>query len=222
MHWGFTETYSYSLVSASQTDNSSLRLANPLSSEWEFLRQTLTPSHLQLVKENLGKTEELNLFEIANVYLPRKNDLPVEQLHLILTTTRDNPLYLKGIAQALLEQIAGLNPDDSLYHVTSHLNPACLTWEINLAALLPTASTHRLYRPISKYSPIVEDINVSLDRPYPDLVKKLKQISPLIRKVELIDVYAGKLTLRLTFHSDSKQLSSDDIAPLREKFSITS
>ncbi|KKW00508.1 MAG: hypothetical protein UY33_C0010G0029, partial [Candidatus Amesbacteria bacterium GW2011_GWA1_48_9] len=48
-------------------------------------------------------------------------------------------------------------------------------------------------------------------------IKSIQKISSLIKQIDLIDKFGDKLTLRLTFHSASRQLSSEDIAPLREK-----
>lgn len=204
-HWGFTETYTYSLV----PKDSGLKLKNPLSSEWTYLRTSL--SHSQVISENLGRVKELNLFEIANVYLPRKNDLPNEQLHLTISTTNTDQLKLKGIIEALQAELG----TDFNFEISTF--PTYISCELNLSKILPSATSLRKYIPISKFTPIVEDINVSLNTKYDTLINQIKKISPLIKQIDLIDKYGGKLTLRLTFHSDDHQLSSTEISPLREK-----
>lgn len=210
-HWGFTETYTYSLVS----QGSGLKLKNPLTADWVYLRTTLTPSHLEVITDNLGRVPEISLFEIANVYLPRKHDLPLEELHLLLSTTNSNVLRFKGIIETLLHQELGLDPKSALFDIITH--PVCLTCEINLSPLLPKFNLVKKFIPISKFSPIIEDININLTAGYTDLITQIKKISPLIKHIGLIDKYGSKLTLRLTFHSDTKQLSSADISPLRER-----
>ncbi|TSC87482.1 MAG: Phenylalanine--tRNA ligase beta subunit [Microgenomates group bacterium Gr01-1014_16] len=204
-YWGFTETYTYSLTPI----DTGLKLKNPLLSEWSYLRTSL--SHSQVISENLGRVKELNLFEIANVYIPRKNDLPIEELHLVISTTNSDFLKFKGVIEALQTEL-GTNFQ---FEIATH--PTYLSCEINLAKILPIATGLRKFTPISKFSPIIEDINVALNTKYDTLINQIKKISPLIKQIDLIDKYGDKLTLRLSFHSDSKQLSSEDIAPLRKK-----
>ncbi len=61
-----------------------LRVANPMSSEQEYLRTTLRASMLQTLASNLSQAEGiLALFEVARVYLPRRDELPSEPEHLV-------------------------------------------------------------------------------------------------------------------------------------------
>lgn len=207
VHWGFTETYTYSLTSK----DTGLKLKNPLSSDWTYLRTSL--SHSQVISENLGRVKELNLFEVSNVYQPRKNDLPVEELHLTLSTTNTDFLKLKGTIEALQTELG----NNFSFEIFTH--PMYISCEINLIKVLPMATQLRKFTPISKFSPVIEDINVTLTAKYDTLINQIKKISPLIRQVDLIDKYGDKLTLRLTFHSDTKQLSSSDLTGIRETLS---
>ncbi|MEK7163747.1 MAG: phenylalanine--tRNA ligase beta subunit-related protein, partial [Patescibacteria group bacterium] len=199
-HWGFTESYTYSLVDK----DTGLKLKNPLSSEWTYLRTNLANSHLKIIDENLGRIPELNFFEIANVYIPH------EELHLILSTTNKDYSRLKGIIEALLLKI-GVTTE---IKIVEHSD--CLTCEINLQKILQLATTIKKYTPISKFSPIIEDINITLTESYDSLIAKIKSISPLIKNIEFIEKYGDKLTLRITYHDNNRQLSNEDIASVRE------
>lgn len=199
-HWGFTESYTYSLVDK----DSGLKLKNPLSSEWECLRTNLTNSHIKIISENIGKVAELNFFEIANVYLPK------EELHLILSTSNKDSSRLKGFIEALFMELG----TKIKFSIISHSN--CLTCEMNLHEVLKSATTVKKFIPISKFSPIIEDVNVKLTNDYEKLIEKIKSYSKLINKIDFVDVYENKLTLRITYHDKSRQLSTVDIAPIRE------
>jgi phenylalanyl-tRNA synthetase beta chain len=79
-YWGFTEVYSYSMVSEELFEGSpaeAVEISNPLSEEWIYLRKTLVPSLLKIISENKNR-EIIKIFEIANVYNKRSNDLPKE------------------------------------------------------------------------------------------------------------------------------------------------
>lgn len=199
-HWGFTETYTYSLVDK----DTGLKLKNPLSSDWTYLRTNLTNSHLKIIAENLGRVPELNFFEIANVYLP------LEQLHLILSTTNKDYPKLKGYIEALQHELGTKFEFEIVTHET------CLTCEINLQKVLISATTIKRFTQISKFSPIIEDINITLTESYDKLIAKIKSVSPLIKNVEFMDKYGDKLTLRITYHDAKRQLSNEDIASVRE------
>jgi len=57
-----------------------LRVANPITTEQEYLRTTLRPGLLKILAAN-EKHEEgsIRLFEIGKIYLPREGDLPQER-----------------------------------------------------------------------------------------------------------------------------------------------
>lgn len=86
---GLNEVITYSFVSASMMEkmgfdlSRALRLWNPLTSDYEYMRTSLVPSLLDVVAKNQENFPEVKIFEIANVYYPRKNDLPKEESNLI-------------------------------------------------------------------------------------------------------------------------------------------
>ncbi len=114
-HLGLNEVINYSMISKQMIENSLLRtedhlkLNNPISEEIEYLRLYLTPSLLKNVKDNEGKKDELRFFEIAKVYEPRPNDLPIEKYHLIITVNTSIE-ELKGMIAALFEEMNIANP----------------------------------------------------------------------------------------------------------------
>jgi phenylalanyl-tRNA synthetase beta chain len=95
-----------------------LRLRNPLSADRAYLRQTLLPSLLRTLRENLRFQERVAIFEIGAVYLPVDGQLlPDEPLRLGVAMTgpreprswlpdrQTTPLGfydLKGVVEAML------------------------------------------------------------------------------------------------------------------------
>jgi phenylalanyl-tRNA synthetase beta chain len=65
-----------------------VRLRNPISSEREVMRHSVLASVLEVVAKNLQHTEDVRLFEIGTVYLPKEGrPLPEEQPRLALVIT---------------------------------------------------------------------------------------------------------------------------------------
>jgi phenylalanyl-tRNA synthetase beta chain len=96
---GLTETISYALTSLDSINrarvtepaanlNNYIRVANPISQEREFLRQSLLPSLLETLRTNGRYRQRMLLFEIGRVYLPQPGEeLPLEQRRLSIALT---------------------------------------------------------------------------------------------------------------------------------------
>ncbi|HBJ30571.1 MAG TPA: hypothetical protein DDY93_04285, partial [Dehalococcoidia bacterium] len=90
---GMQETISYSpttldnlsKVDALDESNPPLRIANPQSSEWEYMRTSLRSSILNTLGSNrrIAQSDGIRIFEVARVYLPRQEakerELPTEK-----------------------------------------------------------------------------------------------------------------------------------------------
>ena len=105
-YWGFTEIYSYSLVSEDMFQgpiSDAVKLKNPLTEDMEYLRNSLVPSLLNVLDENKDRVE-VKIFELANIYNKKAANLPEEKLMLAgLIKKRDaNFFVLKGIVEQLL------------------------------------------------------------------------------------------------------------------------
>ncbi|MBC7222845.1 MAG: phenylalanine--tRNA ligase subunit beta [Anaerolineae bacterium] len=97
-----------------------IRLANPLTAEREFLRQTLMNGLLETAWANLRHEERVALFEVGSVYLPKEGELLPEEprrVGIVLAGPRE-PLHwqrkdvqpldyfdLKGVVEALLGRL---------------------------------------------------------------------------------------------------------------------
>ena len=128
---GLTEVITYSLTnleSVAKLDPEQkavdpspyIRLANPLSSEREYMRRTLMNSLLETLRDNLRFTDRVALFEIARVYLTQAGqELPEEprRLSIVISGPRHPVTWsgtsserldfydLKGIVETLLDHL---------------------------------------------------------------------------------------------------------------------
>jgi phenylalanyl-tRNA synthetase beta chain len=109
---GFDEALTLSVVdeqtSAAMspwTDAEPLRSRMPVIRGADCLRRSLVPSLLGVRRTNQSLSNpEIELFEIAKVYLPRAGDLPQEELLLAVTSGRDYPA-VKGVIEAIVGEL---------------------------------------------------------------------------------------------------------------------
>ena len=94
---GMQETISYSpttlqnldAVDALDESNPPLRIANPLSREWEYMRTSLRSNILNTLSHNrrIAQGEGIRIFEVGRVYIPKpeagERDLPEEREMLV-------------------------------------------------------------------------------------------------------------------------------------------
>lgn len=105
--WGYTELYTYSMISSEQMDmfhldkTKTYRITNPLSNEWEYMRPTLLPSMLSAIKENMGRQKNLTLFELSMVYDWKPASPPQETPMLLMAYTGNAFFTAKGLAEHL-------------------------------------------------------------------------------------------------------------------------
>lgn len=125
---GLQEIVTYSFISEraikrlGQNTADFLEIANPLSQEQQYLRSSMLPSHLDMVKNNQTYKKEFICFEVARTYRPTKDgELPQEVWQLGVTATGpDSALRLKSV----LDNVAhffraelGYSPDNESPHV---------------------------------------------------------------------------------------------------------
>jgi len=136
-NWGFTEVYTYSMQSRKLIKKTGLnpekclRISNPLTKNWEYMRTSLIPSILEIIALNQDNFDKIKVFELANIYLKKVQSLPEAKPILIGAITGENKFYeAKGIIEALLEELGIENSHFS--PLTSHLLP----WHPGKTALI--------------------------------------------------------------------------------------
>ncbi|MEI7512414.1 MAG: phenylalanine--tRNA ligase subunit beta [Candidatus Uhrbacteria bacterium] len=127
---GFTETMTYSFTSAEVQEKAGynpaklLRIANPLTADFEFMRTSLLPSLLQVIEQNQDRFRSQKLFELQRVYYPQPNALPDEQPELGVAILGGDEAWreAKGLVEGILSELAieGVtwkrNEDEPFWH----------------------------------------------------------------------------------------------------------
>jgi len=194
--WGFTEIYTYSMVAkdlvlaSGYPLASHLKIKNPLSDEWVYMRRSLVPSIMAVVESN--QRDMIRVFEMQNVFHPagKRSELPNEELQLVVATTTSYQ-ELKGVVDGLMTKLFLAN---ELYVVPTNVDQdgfgvgqtgeivvgkkrlgvmgqlkAKKMWvaKILMRELMALARTHPRYIPIKTTPPIREDLTFQVpDKTY--------------------------------------------------------
>jgi len=223
------------------------KIANPLSEEWVYMRPHLTPSVLMALKQNIHNAEELKLFELGMTYEYRIHDLPFEKSTLVVTWTGNKYFEAKGLAEEIFKlfgidfPVSKLDSKKSLamyndvylnlgeYGSVGEINPKILyalgidapvtRLFIDFSKLAANAQPTKTYKPIPKYPPIVEDLSFVVPEKFQigPLMSSLKATHHLVSDVTLLDVHEQTRTLHITYQNPEKNLTSEEIVPVRNK-----
>ena len=236
---GGTEVYTLSLVPYDFIKNNTLRISNPLGKETEYLRTSLRPSLIQAVDENIGVKEPLHLFEMANVYIPKKGNLPNEVMYLAGIFSCYDYREAKGIIESLLTEL-NINydfiPKDSEGFQASKcliIKSGIITlgkfgvlekidliyYEFDTQYLINSYKAYPSYKPLPKYPPQIEDITLILPErtKVGDLIQSIESVDTDICKVELHDIFKNAYTFRINYQNPKKTLTNEEVEIIRNK-----
>ena len=198
---GFDEAMTISAVDRKWVDifrpwssEEPLVVSTPVLRRADCLRQTLVPSLLSSRRTNETlSNSRINLFEIANIYLPQPGLLPDER-RMLAMSSGDDFFVVKGVVEALVAAVAPgsqfetTQQDDPFFApgrgarlslagqplgVLGEVSQSGLEHfelrngttiaEINLDRLVELAVPIRTVQPLSPYPPVGRDLNVVFD-----------------------------------------------------------
>lgn len=238
-YWGFTEVYTYPMVSeelAVKPVDQSVKIQNQLSDGMVYMRRSLIPSLQQVVKENLDH-DVIKIFEIANVYEKNGKNLPKQMLRLggLIRTSKVSFAEVKGYLEQLFEDTGVANTtwkllDGARYGATVFvgkeelgvveiIDETTIDFELDFAIFLKHVVLKKVYKPISKFPPIVEDMAVIAPANIltGDLMDTIAKQSTLITDVSLLDKYKDTRTFHIVYQSYQKNLTDKEVREVREK-----
>lgn len=238
-YWGFTETYTYSLVSEELLDgptDEAVKVKNPLSEDLVYLRKTLVPSLLQVIREN-KKRDTVKIFEISNVYHKKPHALPDEIAMLAGVIKKKNVSFyeIKGVIEQLLTDIgmqhtrftqrkngelgADVYSKDVLLGNIEVLDDNLINFELNFETIIKHATMRKVFKSFAKYPPIIEDIAIiaSETTTTGELIDEIKKQSVLITSVSLLDQYENTRTFHILYQHKERNLTNEEIGEIRKK-----
>lgn len=218
---GFSEIYTYSLISEKDlVDNginpeNILRVDNPVSIEFEYLRPSLRPNLIKAVKQNKSYFKNINLFELGKVYIGTSVEKSIEKYYLSGISTNKNFSQVKGILERLANEL-GIKEDLGKYVDIEKLG---IFFEIDFSDILGKINLSKKFKSLPKYPPIVEDISVVLDEKVQtgEVLEEIKKQSSLITDVSLLDEFENSKAFHIVYQSEEKNLKNEDIAKIRQR-----
>lgn len=229
-----------------QNKSKAYKITNPLSTEWTYMRPHLLMSVLEAVKTNLKTTKDMKVFELSMTYKYRAGDLPLETPTLIVVWTGHVFGEAKGLAEALFDifgldsqnlentgkqslsmynknrlslgEFGSVGELHAEFLATLDIRTPLTLLHINFGTLTAHAKSTKKYIPIPRYPPIVEDLSfvVPEGSTVGPLIAALKAAHPLVSDVHIIDVHEDSRTVRITYQNPQKNLTSEEIVPIRE------
>ena len=236
--WGGIETYTLSMVPEGSVKEGALKLSNPLGKKSSFMRTSLMSSLIKVVKENTGEKEPFHIFEIANVYLPRKKMLPDEKMMLGGIFTNTSYRNAKGIIEALLGKlnvdVKFIAEDGKGFSASKRnviksnnikigqlgiLEEGLIYYDFDINLLKKAGLAVAPYRLIPKYPPQIEDMTFIFPPKtrVGDATTFIKSSHKNLVKVELINVYKDAHTFRFWYQHPEKTFNNKDVEIIRDK-----
>ncbi len=159
--------------------------------------------------------QSINLFELGKVYQGKSINEHKELWHLAGISTSKSFLEIKGILERLYQD---LGIQEKLGIEIQILDEG-IYFEVNYTDLLTKIKGDKLFVPLPKYPPVIEDIALIIPDEVKtgDIIEAIKLESPLITEVSLLDQYENTKTFHIVYLDREKNLTGNEVSEIREK-----
>jgi len=243
---GLSEAYTWSLV-ASDPSPDAIRLPNPMTSDQAILRTTIVPGLVDAARTGVDAgSEHVALFEIARVYLPSGEQLPIERWR-VAGVVQGGYDVVKGVVETLYDalglELRVARGSHALLHPgktaetdagwLGELHPTLLdgTWgafELDLDTLFQSVPERVVYEDVITYPATLQDIAVAVAEEVEvgALVDAAHEAAgELLREARVFDVYRGdqvgtgrkSVAIHLAFQSPERTLTEEEATAARER-----
>ncbi len=229
--FGFFEVYNYSFSGEDELKEKKkgFELINPINLKQKYLRQTLLPGLIKNYEKNNSLFDEFKIFEIGKVFNFEGEIIEEDHLALLIYQKEKNTFWqMKGVLETILEKI-GLNLEKISFEEIGSLGlieNEVGVFELNLEKIYNLPKEAIVFKPISLYPAVKRDLAFLLDKniKWGDIYKKIKEINPLIVKIELFDVFESEkfgkrrnLAFHIIYQSYERTLTSEEVEGIEKK-----
>lgn len=236
--FGGNEVYTLSLVPKEYTEGNALKLLNPLGKGSEYLRTSLIPSLVTAAKDNSGEKDPFFLFEMSNIYLPRKKNLPQEKMMLGIICANFEYRKAKGVVEALMSSLnisVKYESEDTKHFVPSKRlvlktkngilgqfgvleQNGLIYFGAPMTKLKDAYVEIKPYIPVPKYPAQIEDVTLVLPEKTKvgEVILTIKSSSKEVKKVQLRDIFKNGHTFRIWYRDPKKTLTNSEVEKIRK------
>ncbi|MCF7907030.1 phenylalanine--tRNA ligase subunit beta [Patescibacteria group bacterium] len=233
---GFDEVYNYAF-----TDQpGKVKVINPLNSNQGYLKKSLQADLIKNAEQNLANFQQFKIFEIGKIFDPQEK---IKIGGLICAPEKDIFQEAKGVLELLWEEL-GIDKQKFDYQEKGIylggkkrgelrlVSDQFAVFEIDFAFLIKEQNLVKKYSLISPYPPVKRDLAFLIDQKYSwaEIFREIKTISPLIKAVELFDVFdlsdhqkkiegqkeKRSLAFHLIYQSKEKTLESKEVEKVQK------
>ena len=177
---------------------------------WEQTGESYDFFDLKGVLDSLSKYLKINLIE----QLELKRPFMLKGKSVELTLGDQSCGYLGELTPSIIRQ----------YELPRH----CIVFELDFDRVIKASPKQFRFSPLPKFPETYRDISILIDKPVTseEVIDRINQAGgSLLRKIELYDYFEGKkiqegkksLTYALTFQSNDRTLSDEEVNPVFEK-----
>ena len=247
---GFNQTMTHTLLSkktlerASLEPSQTLKVANPMTEDFEFLRPSLYPELLVAISRNRGKDKIISFFEIGRVF-----EKEVSQPKIVSFVSTKPFSQVKGVLEKVVKRIDPNPKFEKVEETTtgierysfdkgklqlaelSLVNPTILkNFEINQTVSagsiflekLSDLQPNYLYQPLPKFPPVIEDLSMFVASDLP--ARKILDIAwegTAVSEAEVFDIFREgnqkSVAVKITFQAKDRTLTDKEVAVFRAK-----
>jgi phenylalanyl-tRNA synthetase beta chain len=243
---GLSEAYTWSLV-GSDPSAEAIRLPSPMTSDQALLRTTIVPGLVEAARTGVDAgVEDGRLFEIARVYFPSGEQLPIERWY-VAGVVAGGYEAVKGVLETLYDALGLELRVSRTTHALLHpgkaaatdagwlgeLHPTLLegtwgTFELDLETLFAGVPERVVYEDVITYPAALQDIAVAVaeDVEVGALLDAAREAAgDLLREARVFDIYRGEqvgdgrksVAIHLAFQSPERTLTEDEATAARER-----
>jgi phenylalanyl-tRNA synthetase beta chain len=216
---GFSEIYTYGLIGEKDlpkeiNSQDILRIDNPVSGDFEYLRPTLKINLTKALSENKPNFKKINLFELGKVYLGKNLDEAKETYFLSGISNSKSYFEIKGLLERIFKDL-GVK-DEAIKYI--EILREGIFFELDFSSLLKDIKNNKVFKPLPKYPPIVEDLSIIADNiKTGELIQEIIGQNSLITDVSLFDQFENSRTFHIIYQSKDRNLTMDEVKIIREK-----
>ncbi len=218
---GFSEVMTYSLVSEGDladcgySPKDCLRVDNPVSRDFEYLRPELKGNLKKALTANKPFFKRIELFELGKIFTGKTIDKAKETYQLCGVSNYKSFEQVKGVVEKIYQELGNSNtPTDAIT-----IEDDALFFTINYSEMIAGINLQKTFHPVPKYPSIAEDLAlvVKPTGKIGEIIVEIKKQSNLITEVSLLDEYESTKTFHIVYQHTEKNLTNEDVSLIRKK-----